>query len=92
MSLETAIAFLQKERENLMKAPFAFAMLSVIFLVLGYSAGILYYSSQIGSLHEQISTKDGQLGRYRVALGITAVLAAIVFLTCVRLRKFSNSR
>ena len=31
---------------------------------------MLYYSSQIGSLREQIAAKDGQLNRYRVALGI----------------------
>jgi hypothetical protein len=70
MSLETVVAFLEKERGNLMKAPFAFVTLCTLCLGLGYGAGMLYYSSQIGSLHEQTTAKDGQLSRYRVALGI----------------------
>ncbi len=31
---------------------------------------MLYYSGQVAALREQIGTKDGEIGRYRVALGI----------------------
>jgi hypothetical protein len=68
--LEGFVTFLKKEWGNLRKAPFAFVMLSALCLSVGFGGGMLYYSSQVGSLREQISAKDGQLGRYRVALGI----------------------
>ena len=70
VSLQVITEFIQKEWGNLMKAPTAFVMLAVLSLGLGYGGGMLYYASQMGSLHEQLSAKDGQLGRYRVALGI----------------------
>jgi hypothetical protein len=68
--LERLLAFVEKEWGVLRTAPFAFVTLAVLCLGLGYGGGMLYYSSQVGSLHEQMSTKDGQLSRYRVALGI----------------------
>lgn len=68
--VEKLITFLQKEWGELRRAPFSFATLSALFLAIGFAGGTLYYSSQVGSLHEQISAKDAQLGRYRVALGI----------------------
>lgn len=41
-----------------------------------------YYSSQVGSLHEQIDSKDGEIARYRVALGIDpASKGALIELT-----------
>jgi hypothetical protein len=68
--LERFIAFVQKEWGNLVKAPAAFVMLCVLGLCVGFGGGMLYYSSQVGSLQQQVSSKDGQLNRYRVALGI----------------------
>jgi hypothetical protein len=68
--LKEFVDFIQNERGNLMKAPATFVMLSVLSLGLGYAGGLLYYSSQVNSLHEQLNAKDAQLGRYRVALGI----------------------
>jgi hypothetical protein len=68
--LDRFIAYIDKEWAVLRAAPFVFVMLAVLCLGLGYGGGALYYNSQIGSLHEQISTKDGQVSRYRVALGI----------------------
>jgi hypothetical protein len=68
--LDRFIGFVEKEWGVLKTAPFTFVMLAVLCLGLGYGGGMLYYSSQIGSLREQLSAKDGQLGRYRVALGI----------------------
>lgn len=75
--MEAIIKFLREEWGELIKAPTSFATLTVLCLVLGFSAGMLYYNSQIGALREQINVKDGQLNakdgqlsRYRVALGI----------------------
>lgn len=45
-------------------------MLSVLCLTIGFAGGMLYYNSQMGSLQQQIGVKDGQIGRYRVALRI----------------------
>lgn len=45
-------------------------MLIVLCLTIGFAGGMLYYSGQIGSLQQQLNTKDGEIGRYRVALGI----------------------
>jgi hypothetical protein len=68
--LEKLITFCEKEWGELERAPFSFAMLSALCLTIGFAGGMLYYSSQIGSLQQQMSAKDGQLSRYRVALGI----------------------
>ncbi len=68
--LERFVAFITKEWANLMAARTSFVMLTVLCLGLGFSGGMLYYSGQVGSLHEQLNAKDGLLGRYRVALGI----------------------
>ncbi len=82
--LEQLVVFVQKEWRELKEAPFSFIMLAVLCLGVGFSGGMLYYSSQIASLHEQINSKDAQLGtkddelkakdgqisRYQVVLGI----------------------
>jgi hypothetical protein len=70
--LEGFITFLKQEWEGLVRAPFSFVMLGALCLSIGFAGGMLYYGSEIGSLHEQISSRDGQIGRYRVALGIDA--------------------
>jgi hypothetical protein len=68
--LERIAAFIEREWKVLKTAPFTFVTLSVLCLGGGFALGMLYYGSQVGSLREQITAKDGQLGRYRVALGI----------------------
>ena len=68
--LEKIAAFLEKEWDVLKKAPFVFITLSVLCLSVGYAIGMLYFDSQVASLHEELNAKDGQIGRYRVALGI----------------------
>jgi hypothetical protein len=68
--MQAIFDYIKREWTNLRAAPLSFIGLAVVCLVSGFAAGVLYYSGQIGSLHEQISTKDGQLSRYRVALGI----------------------
>ena len=65
---ERFVAYVEKEWAVLRTAPFAFVMLTALALALGFGGGMLYYSGQTGSLREQISAKDGQLSRYRVAL------------------------
>jgi hypothetical protein len=101
--IERVVAFIQKEGGVLRKAPFTFASLSVLFLDLGYGAGTLVYGERVDSLREQNAAKEGQLGRYRVALGIDpASKGALVELNneelalkaqaCVaKLRKLSTS-
>jgi hypothetical protein len=69
--VERRIQFIETELDNLVKTPFAFAILVVMGLGLGFAGGMLCYSGQISSLREQINTKDGEIRRYRVALGIT---------------------
>jgi hypothetical protein len=68
--LERLITFLRNEWKGLVGAPGSFATLTVLCLAIGFAGGMLYYSSEIGSLHEQINSRDGQINRYRVALGI----------------------
>ena len=67
-----------------MTAKAAFLTLAALGSGAGFGLGMLYYSSQVGSLHEQINTKDAQLkakdgelngkdsqiSRYQVVLGI----------------------
>jgi hypothetical protein len=64
------------------RAPFTFVGLVVLCLGLGFGGAKLLYSGQIATLHEQLGTKDGEIGRYRVALGIdTASKGALIELT-----------
>jgi hypothetical protein len=74
--------YIKAEWSVLKTAPFTFVTLSVLWLGAGFAGGMLYYSGQVGSLHEQIGTKDGEIGRYRVALGIDpASKGALIELT-----------
>lgn len=76
----------------LKQAPAAFIGLSVVALAAGFAGGMLYYSGQIGSLKEQMNTKDGQIGRYRVALGVDkASRGAMVDLTDDELRAMATT-
>jgi hypothetical protein len=68
--LERLVTFLKKDWDGLVKAPFSFVMLAALCLAAGFATGTLYYSGEVGSLHEQITGKDSQISRYRVALGI----------------------
>jgi hypothetical protein len=68
--LEKLVMFVGNEWRVLSKAPFSFVMLASLALGLGFGGGKLYYASQIGSVHEQLTEKNSELGRYRVALGI----------------------
>lgn len=54
---------MKEEVRTIKKAPFAFLLFLVIGGTIGYAASNFYYS-------KQIADKDGQLSRYRVALGI----------------------
>jgi hypothetical protein len=64
------LEFVRAEWAELKKAPFSFVGLAVVFLCLGFAGGMLYYKSQVESFHAQIEGRDGQISRYRVALGI----------------------
>src|SRR5271156_1278931 len=64
------LAELKQEWPNLKKSPYSFVLLVVVAGGLGFSMARLYLNDQIAAVHEQISAKESQLGRYRVALGI----------------------
>src|ERR1700677_2726545 len=68
--MQSFFDYIKKEWAALIAAPWSFAGLTAVCLGAGFAAGMLYYSSQVGSLREQLNAKDGQLGRYRVALGM----------------------
>lgn len=53
-----------------MTAKAAFLTLAALGLGAGFGLGMLYYGGQVAALKEQLNTKDGQIARYRVALGI----------------------
>ena len=84
-----------------MNAKLAFIVLAGLGIGVGFTTGMFYYSGQVGSLHEQIGAKDGQISRYRVALGIdpaskgalielnNAELAARALSTVTKLRNLS---
>ena len=84
MSAQEVVDYIKKEWGVLGKAPFSFIGLSVLFTGAGFGFGMLYYSSQVGALREQLNTKDAeikvnetelgtkndQISRYQVVLGI----------------------
>jgi hypothetical protein len=57
------LEYLKKEWGALTKAPFSFIGLASVLLIGGIALGQWHYS-------ELLNEKDGQIGRYRVALGI----------------------
>jgi hypothetical protein len=63
-------AEIRQEWPKLKEAPYSFVVLVVVAAGLGLGAEKLLVSEQVSSLHEQITAKDGQLSRYRIALGI----------------------
>lgn len=100
--LERLFAYIEREWAVLKTAPFAFVMLAVLCSALGFGGGMMYYTAQVGSLHEQIIAKEGQISRYRVALGVDPAsrgalvelsndeLAAKAQSTVKKLRELSN--
>jgi hypothetical protein len=55
--------YLKQEWAVLTKAPLSFIGLALVFFAAGIGVGLWHYS-------ERLNEKDGQIGRYRVALGI----------------------
>ncbi|HVN63749.1 MAG TPA: hypothetical protein VMT58_03880 [Candidatus Binataceae bacterium] len=68
--LASLFDYIKKEWAVLVNAPFTFVGLSILSLLVGFSGGMIYYSGQNGALREQINARDGEINRYRVALGI----------------------
>jgi hypothetical protein len=62
--------YIRKEWAVLRSAPGAFIGLAVVFFLSGAGAGSYYFAGQIAAMREQMVTKDGQVSRYRMALGI----------------------
>ncbi|HTY55319.1 MAG TPA: hypothetical protein VMB26_08965 [Candidatus Binataceae bacterium] len=71
-----------------MKAPASIVGLLIVGLGVGFWAGRFYYPRQVASAHEAIQpTEDGEIRRYRVALGIDpASKASLAELTNKELR------
>jgi hypothetical protein len=61
---------IKQEARVIKSAPFSFLLFIVVGGSLGYAASQWYYSKQIADINGQLNAKDGQINRYRVALGI----------------------
>lgn len=95
----TILEWVRGEWSVLKSAPFSF----VGSLLVGLALASWYYHGQIVAVKEQLNTKDGQIGRYRVALGIDPAsqgalielnnreLQAKAFATVIRLRDMCSS-
>ncbi len=77
MDIPWLLEQLKSRWEVITKDPIAFFLLAAVGVVIGYASASWYFSRRltdrddlITSKNETIATKDGQLGRYRVALGI----------------------
>jgi len=68
--LQQFIDYIKREWAVLRGAPGAFVGLAVISLLSGVALESWHYSGQISTLTTQLNSKDGEIGRYRVALGI----------------------
>jgi hypothetical protein len=80
--LQQLIDYIKKEWTVLSGAPGAFVGLVVVCLLSGLALASWHFSGQIATLSGQISSKDGEISRYRVALGIDkASKGAMVELT-----------
>ena len=74
--------YIAKEWRVLSGAPFSFIILAVLCLLGGLGLASWHYSGQISTLSGQVTSKDGEISRYRVALGIDkASKGAMVELT-----------
>jgi hypothetical protein len=62
--------FFRREWLALRAAPGSFIGLVIICFGAGLGAATWYYGAQVAAVKEQLNTKDAQIGRYRVALGI----------------------
>ena len=62
--------YISKEWAVLRQAPGSFIGLAVVCLIVGFGAGLMYYSEQIETVKGRLEAANGQIGRYRVALGI----------------------
>jgi hypothetical protein len=62
--------YVKGEWEVLKEAPLAFILLLAIGVISGVGIGEWRDSGRMDSLQEQIKERDGQISRYRVALGI----------------------
>lgn len=61
---------IQKEWHALRRAPGAFLTLLILGVAVGYGIGAWYYSGRLATKEVEAVVKDGQIARYRVALGI----------------------
>lgn len=83
---------LRREWENVVRAPWSFATVTVVAFVLAYLAAAGYYSSVVASLREQTSAQSGEISRLRVAMGIDATSkGAMVELTNEELKGKSRT-
>lgn len=78
---------MRKEWGALKAAPLSFLFLFIAGLALGYFLGAWYYLERLETLSTQLDSKDSQIGRYRVALGIDKTSGgALVELTNTELK------
>jgi hypothetical protein len=68
--LSAVFDWLKSESEMIVKAPLAFVIFLAFGILVGHAFATWYYGRQMALKDEQLSAKDGQLSRYRVALGI----------------------
>jgi hypothetical protein len=68
--LQQIFDYIKKEWSVLKGAPGAFVGLAVIFLISGIALASWHYSERFAVLESEGTTKDGEIHRYKVALGL----------------------
>ena len=68
--MEKIFEYIKKEWDVLKNAPLSFIGLFVIALVAGSTISSLHFSERISAVEAKAAAKDGEISRYRVALGI----------------------
>ena len=85
--MEKVFEYIKKEWIVLKTAPFSFIGLAVLCVLSGMGLAGWHYSERISTLEAQSGTKDSEISRYRVALGIDrASRGALIELNNIELR------